>query len=75
MAERTALIERKTELTLPRKTIITGVYREKGKLVVRKFEELGKIRIPLDEEYVLNEDDAKVVLNIMDHRNNKFRLN
>ena len=75
MAERTALIERKTELALPRKTIITGVYREKGKLVVRKFEELGKIRIPLDEEYVLNEDDAKVVLNIMDHRNNKFRLN
>ena len=75
MAERQTVIERKTVLPLPHKTIITGVYREKGKLVVRKFEELGKIRIPLDEEYVLNEDDAEIVLNIMDHKTQKFRLN
>lgn len=75
MAERTALIERKTETPLPHKVIITGIYREKGKLVVRKFEEQGLIRIPLDEEHVLNEDDAKIVLNIMDHRTHKFRLN
>ena len=75
MAEREVIKERKTELPLPHKTIITGVYREKGKLVVRKFEELGKIRIPLDEEYVLNEDDAEIVLNIMDHKTQKFRLN
>lgn len=75
MAERTTLDERKAELPLPRRTIITGVYREKGRLVVRKFEELGKIRIPLDEEYVLDEDDAKIVLNIMDHKTNNFRLN
>ena len=75
MAEREVIKERKTTLPLPSRTIITGVYREKGKLVVRKFEELGKIRIPLDEEYVLNEDDAEIVLNIMDHRTQKFRLN
>lgn len=75
MAERTALIERKTETPLPHKVIITGIYREKGKLVVRKFEQQGLIRIPLDEEHVLNEDDAEIVLNIMDHRTHKFRLN
>lgn len=75
MAERTALIERKTETPLPHKVIITGIYREKGKLVVRKFEQQGLIRIPLDEEHVLNEDDAEVVLNIMDHKTHKFRLN
>ena len=75
MAERKALIERKTETPLPHKVIITGIYREKGKLVVRKFEQQGLIRIPLDEEHVLNEDDAEIVLNIMDHRTHKFRLN
>ena len=39
MADRTALIERKTEMPLPHRVIITGIYREKGRLVVRKFEQ------------------------------------
>jgi len=75
MSSRTLLKEVKTETILPHKIIITGIYREKGKLVVRKFELRGLIRIPLDEEYVLNEEDAAITMNIMFHRTHKFTLN
>jgi len=75
MADRTALIERKTEMPLPHRVIITGIYREKGRLVVRKFEQQGPIRIPLDEEYALTVDDAVIVMNIMFHKTHQFTLN
>ena len=75
MADREALIERKTEMPLPNRTIITGIYREKGRLVVRKFEQHGPIRIPLDEEYALTVDDAVIVMNIMFHKTYQFTLN
>ena len=75
MANREALIERKTEMPLPHRVIITGIYRERGRLVVRKFEEQAGIRIPLDEEYALTVDDAVIVMNIMFHKTHQFTLN
>lgn len=67
--------EKQSTLTLPSRTIITGIYREKGRLVVRKFEQQGPIRIPLDEEYALTVDDAVIVMNIMFHKTHQFTLN
>lgn len=72
---RETIQEKQSTLTLPSLTIITGIYREKGRLVVRKFEEQAGIRIPLDEEYALNVDDAVIVFNIMFHKTHQFTLN
>jgi hypothetical protein len=47
---------------MPRKFIV-GIYREMKVLVVRKFEVIAGIRICLDEQYVLNSEDAVIVQN------------
>lgn len=75
MLNRTVIKEIKTELPLPYRIIITGIYKEKGRWVIRKFEQQGLIQIPIDEEFVLNSDDAEIVLNIMNHKTHSFTLN
>lgn len=40
---------------------IVGIYREKKQLVVRKFEVIAGFRVCLDEQYVLNSEDAVLV--------------
>lgn len=72
---RETIREKQSTLTLPNRLIIHGIYRENGKLVVRKFQEIDKIRICLDEEYALNEDDAVIILNIMYHKTHNLQLN
>jgi len=75
MSDTTALKELKTETILPYREFSVGIYREKKKLVVRKFELKGVIRIPLDEEYVLNIKDAITTMNIQFHKIHSFKLN
>ena len=75
MLDRTSIKEIKTELPLPYRIIITGIYKERGRWVIRKFEQKGIIQIPIDEEHVLNADDAEIVLNIMNHKTHSFTLN
>lgn len=69
------ILEKKADVPLPSRTCIWGIYREKKRLVVRRFEEIEGIRVCLDEEYALNEDDAIIILNIMYHKTFKFSLN
>lgn len=75
MLDNATLKEVKTKTILPYREFSVGIYREKKKLVVLKFELIGAVRIPLDEEYVLNIDDALIVMNIQFHNIHKFRLN
>lgn len=75
MADRTTVAERETKTPLPYREFIVGIYREKGQLVVRKFEQKGMIRIPLDEQFALNDTDAVIIQNILFHEIHKHRLN
>ena len=64
--KREKISERQTSTPFPKpRTFVVGIYREKKKIVVRKFEEIDKIRICLDEQYALNIDDAVVIQNIL----------
>lgn len=72
---RVTIREKLITVPLPRRNLIFGIYREKNKLVVRKYEEIEGIRACLDEEYALNEDDAGIILNIMYHKSNNLSLN
>ena len=68
--------EKQTSTPLPEpRTFIVGIYREKKKIVVRKFEEISGIRVCLDEQYVLDIEDAVSVQNILIHQIHNFQLN
>lgn len=68
--------EKEASVLLPEyRTFTVGIYREKKRLVVRKFEEIAGIKVCIDEQYVLNLEDAQVVLNIYFHEIHNFQLN
>lgn len=75
MAEKTLVAEKQTVILLPFREYIVGIYRDKRRFVVRKFELKHGIRICLDEQYVLNEEDAIIIQNILIQELNKFSLN
>ena len=69
-------MEKHTTTPLPtERTFIIGIYSEKKRLVVRKFEEIAGIKVCLDEQYALNEDDAIIIMNILFHEIHSFTLN
>ena len=68
--------EKQDSIILPEsRTFIVGIYREKKRLVVRKYEEIAGIKVCLDEQYALNIDDAVVIQNILFHEIHQFALN
>ncbi|MDD4971939.1 MAG: hypothetical protein PHT07_21135 [Paludibacter sp.] len=75
MAERETLAERKTETPIPFREFVVGIYKEKKKLVVRKFEVFEDFRVCLDEQHALNIEDAIVIQNIIIHKIHNFSLN
>lgn len=52
-----ATILKKTT-TVRHREYVVGIYREHERLLVRKSELIGGIRVPLDETYVLDIDSA-----------------
>lgn len=68
--------EQQVSTILPEtRTFIVGIYREKKRLVVRKYEEIAGIKVCLDEQYVLNIEDAICVQNILIHQIHNYQLN
>ena len=68
--------EQQVSTILPEtRTFIVGIYREKKRLVVRKYEEIAGIKVCLDEQYVLNIEDAICVQNILIHHIHNYQLN
>lgn len=68
--------EKQASTLLPEtRTFVIGIYREKKRLVVRKYEEIAGIKVCLDEQYVLDIEDAVCVQNILIHQIHNFQLN